>query len=66
MKRKLNLFDDDNGAYRDRGARRSNQENTDSDSDSDAKIIFTTQANKKRKMSGDDALKLWFSKELQN
>ena len=35
------------------------------DSDSDDEIIFTTQANKKRKMSADDAMKLWISNEFK-
>ena len=36
----------------------------DTDSDSDTEIIFTSQANKKRKMSGDEAMKLWISAEF--
>ena len=35
-----------------------------SESDSDTEIIFSTQAQKKRKMSGDKALRLWLTKEF--
>ena len=35
------------------------------DSDSDEEIIFTAQANKKRKMASDEAMRIWFSNELQ-
>ena len=36
-----------------------------SDSDSDHEIIFTRQANKRKKMGIDDELKVWFAKELE-
>ena len=31
----------------------------------DEEIIFNTQANKKQKMANEDALKVWFTKELE-
>ena len=35
-----------------------------SDSDSDSEIIFTKQANKRKKMSDKEELKLWFTKQF--
>ena len=56
------LFDKDNGASPILPGRII----TDGDlSDSDTEVIITSQANKKRKMSGDDALKLWFAEEIR-
>ena len=34
------------------------------DSDSDDEVIFSTQANKKRKMAADEALRIWISEEF--
>ena len=62
MKRKSDqLYDTNNGASP--ILRKSSDINC-SDSDSDTEVIITSQAYKKRKMSSDDAMKLWFSNEL--
>ena len=70
MKRRLDqiedpLFNDNNGASPILPGRGTGLQILVTDSDSDDEIIFTSQANKKRKMSGDDAMKLWISNEFK-
>ena len=70
MKRRLDqiedpLFNDNNGASPILPGRGTGTQILVTDSKSDDEIIFTSQANKKRKMSGDDAMKLWISNEFK-
>ena len=58
------LFDENNGASPVLTRKTKSNCVYNSDSDSDNEIIFTQQANKKRKMSGDETLRLWISGEL--
>ena len=53
------LFEQDNGASPILGKQSTRIEL--SDTDSDDEVIINTQANKRRKMAGEDEMKVWFT-----